>query len=107
MSGLDANLALHRLHADPSFKPVKQKRRNFLDERNLAIQQEIEELVKANAIRELQFPEWIANVVMISSDTPPRRRSGKKGFYYGVRVVLLESDAIHIEECEGHLSEDR
>ncbi|GAA0165846.1 hypothetical protein LIER_21142 [Lithospermum erythrorhizon] len=53
MPGVDAELSLHRLHIDSSFRPVKQKTRNFSDEKNLAIQKEIEELVKADAIREL------------------------------------------------------
>ncbi|GAA0142582.1 hypothetical protein LIER_03446 [Lithospermum erythrorhizon] len=65
MLGVDTELSLHRLHVEPSCRPVKQKKRNFSDEKNLAIQKEAEELVKANAIRELQFPEWIANVVMV------------------------------------------
>ncbi|GAA0148740.1 hypothetical protein LIER_36787 [Lithospermum erythrorhizon] len=43
----------------------EQKKRNFSEEKNLAIQEEVEELIKAGAIRELQFPEWIANVVMV------------------------------------------
>ncbi|GAA0140258.1 hypothetical protein LIER_01639 [Lithospermum erythrorhizon] len=63
--GVDKEIALRRLHVDPSFKPVKQKKRNFSDEKNRAIQKEVEELVATKAIRELQFLEWIANVVMV------------------------------------------
>ncbi|GAA0152522.1 hypothetical protein LIER_43182 [Lithospermum erythrorhizon] len=55
MPGVDAELSLHRLHVDPSFRLVKQKKRNFSDEKNLAIQKEVEELVKADALRELQL----------------------------------------------------
>ncbi|GAA0169454.1 hypothetical protein LIER_23941 [Lithospermum erythrorhizon] len=51
MPGVDADLAIHRLHSDPSFSLVKQKKRNFSDEKNLAIQKEVEELVHSNAIR--------------------------------------------------------
>ncbi|GAA0175625.1 hypothetical protein LIER_28762 [Lithospermum erythrorhizon] len=45
MPGVDTELSLHRLHADSSYRPVKQKKRNFLDEKNLAIQKEVEEVV--------------------------------------------------------------
>ncbi|GAA0154463.1 hypothetical protein LIER_12435 [Lithospermum erythrorhizon] len=31
----------------------------------MAIREEVEELIKARATRELQFPEWIANVVIV------------------------------------------
>ncbi|GAA0151850.1 hypothetical protein LIER_10478 [Lithospermum erythrorhizon] len=65
MPGMDAELSLHILHLDPSFRPVEQKKRNFSDEKNPAIQKEVEELVKTNAIREFEFPEWIANMVIM------------------------------------------
>ncbi|GAA0164636.1 hypothetical protein LIER_20228 [Lithospermum erythrorhizon] len=64
MPGMDQDIALHKLHIDPSFKPVKKKKINFLDDKNRAIQKEVEELVATKAMRELQFPEWIVNVVM-------------------------------------------
>ncbi|GAA0156475.1 hypothetical protein LIER_43362 [Lithospermum erythrorhizon] len=57
--------ALVTLIKNPSFKPVKQKKRNFSDDKNRAIQKEVEELVATKAISERQFPEWIANVVMV------------------------------------------
>ncbi|GAA0140804.1 hypothetical protein LIER_02091 [Lithospermum erythrorhizon] len=65
MPGVDPEISLHKLHLDFSYKPVKQKNRNFSEEKNLAIREEVEELMKDRAIRELQFPEWIANVVMV------------------------------------------
>ncbi|GAA0176224.1 hypothetical protein LIER_29256 [Lithospermum erythrorhizon] len=156
--GVDVELALQRLHADPSFQPVKQKKRNFLDEKNLAIQKEIEDLAKANAIRELQFPEWITNAVMVKKSNNkwrmctdftnlnktypkdyyplpclgrlvdgsarhevfdfldasrgdhkillPEDDQEKNGFHNGVWSLVLESDAVRIEKCRGHLSKD-
>ncbi|GAA0146552.1 hypothetical protein LIER_06478 [Lithospermum erythrorhizon] len=65
MSGVDSGITLHKLHVDPSFKPVKQKKRNFSDDKNRVIRKEIEELITAKVIKELQFPEWIANVAMV------------------------------------------
>ncbi|GAA0141161.1 hypothetical protein LIER_02368 [Lithospermum erythrorhizon] len=69
MSGVDPNIALHRLHVDPSFRSIKQKKRNFSEEKNLAIQKGVADLIRSHAIRELQFPEWISNVVMSRSPT--------------------------------------
>ncbi|GAA0171153.1 hypothetical protein LIER_41091 [Lithospermum erythrorhizon] len=40
MPGVDVELSLHRLHADPSFRPVKHKKRNSSGEKNLAIKKE-------------------------------------------------------------------
>ncbi|GAA0140994.1 hypothetical protein LIER_02238 [Lithospermum erythrorhizon] len=54
--GCGPDTALHRLHVDPSFRPIKQKKRNFSDEKNLAIQKEVADLMKSHAIRELHFP---------------------------------------------------
>ncbi|GAA0156742.1 hypothetical protein LIER_38337 [Lithospermum erythrorhizon] len=51
MPGVDAGLFIYRLHVDASFQPIKQKKRNSSDEKNLAIQKEVEELVVAKAIR--------------------------------------------------------
>ncbi|GAA0167378.1 hypothetical protein LIER_22323 [Lithospermum erythrorhizon] len=64
MPGVDPALALHRLHVDPLFVPVKQRKRTFSEKKNLAIREEVFSLLKAGAIRELQFPNWIANVVL-------------------------------------------
>ncbi|XP_059654534.1 uncharacterized protein LOC132301284 [Cornus florida] len=55
----------HRLNEDPSFKPIRQKRRVFTPERNRAISQEVEKLLKADFIREVQCPHWLSNVVLV------------------------------------------
>ena len=52
MGGIDPALITHRLNVNPSFKPVKQKKRSFAPERQ-------------KAIREVEYPEWLANVVLV------------------------------------------
>ncbi|GAA0168225.1 hypothetical protein LIER_22990 [Lithospermum erythrorhizon] len=64
MPGVDPEVAIHRLHVDSMFVPIKQRKRTFSDEKNMAIGIEVEALLKARPIRELQFPEWIVNVVL-------------------------------------------
>ncbi|KAL5540191.1 hypothetical protein UlMin_043740 [Ulmus minor] len=65
MPGIDPKVIVHRLNIDPSFRPVKQKRRTFNAERYMAINTEVDKLLKADFIREVNYPEWIANVVLV------------------------------------------
>ncbi|GAA0187274.1 hypothetical protein LIER_34562 [Lithospermum erythrorhizon] len=63
MPGVDPALALHRLHVDPMFVPVNPRKRTFNDKKNLTIREEVTNLLKVEAICELQFPSWIVNVI--------------------------------------------
>ena len=65
MGGIDPTIITHRLNVSPSFKPVKQKRRRFAPERQKAINEEVDKLLQAGAIREVEYPEWLANVVLV------------------------------------------
>ena len=61
MGGIDPAIITHRLNVSPSFKPVKQKRRSFAPERQNAINEEVGKLLQAGTIREVEYPEWLAN----------------------------------------------
>ena len=65
MGGIDPTVITHRLNTNPSFKPVKQKRRSFAPKRQKAINEEVSKLLQAGAIREVEYPEWLANVVLV------------------------------------------
>ncbi|GAA0158320.1 hypothetical protein LIER_38619 [Lithospermum erythrorhizon] len=65
MSGIDPAVAMHRLYIDTNFTPVKQEKRLFNDEKNAAIREEVQALLKAQAICELKFPTWVANLVLV------------------------------------------
>ena len=65
MEGIDPAIITHRLNVSPSFKPVKQKRRSFASERQKAINEEVDKLLQAGEIREVEYPEWLANVVLV------------------------------------------
>ena len=65
MGGIDPAITTHRLNVSPSFKPVKQKRRSFAPERQKAINEEVDKLLQARAIRKVEYPEWLANVVLV------------------------------------------
>ena len=65
MGGIDPTVITHRLKVSSSFKSVKQKRRSFTPERQKAINEEVGKLLQAGAIREVEYPEWLANVVLV------------------------------------------
>ena len=65
MGGIDPVIITHRLNVTLSFKPVKQKRRSFAPKRQKAINEEVGKLLQAGTIREVKYPEWLANVLLI------------------------------------------
>ena len=65
MPGIDPSVITHRLNVCPSSKPVRQKKRVFAPERNDAIKDEVQKLMGARFIREVYYPDWLANVVMV------------------------------------------
>ena len=65
MGGVDPKVITHRLNVNPFFKPVKQKRRSFALERQKAINEEVGKLLQAKAIIEVEYPKWLANVVLV------------------------------------------
>ena len=68
MGGIDPTVITHKLNTSPSFKRVKQKRRSFAPERQKAINEEVGKLFQAGAIREVEYPEWLANVVLVKKE---------------------------------------
>ena len=65
MGGIDPAIITHRLNVSPSFKPVKQKRRIFAPERQKTINEEVGKLLQEGAIREVEYPERLANIVLV------------------------------------------
>ena len=65
MGGIDPAIITHKLNVSPSSKPVKQKRRSFAPERQKEIIEEVVNLLQARAIREVEYPEWLANVMLV------------------------------------------
>ena len=68
MGGVDPAVITHSLNVNPSFKPVKKKRRSFTPERQKGINEEIDKLLQAKAIREVEYPEWLANVILVKKE---------------------------------------
>ena len=53
MLGIPMEVITHHLQADPSVKPIKQKKRNFALERQRAINEEVKNLLNAKLIKEV------------------------------------------------------
>ena len=68
MGGINPAVITHRLNVSPFFKLVKQKIRNFAPERQKTINEEVDKLLQADAIREVEYPEWLANVVLVKKE---------------------------------------
>ncbi|CAN6440493.1 unnamed protein product [Victoria cruziana] len=65
MPGLDPNLIQHFLPLTKECKPVKQKLRK-LDPRLMGqVKEGLEDLLKAGFIRAIDYPEWLANIVVV------------------------------------------
>ena len=73
MTGIDPQISLHRLNVDPGHKPVRQKRRKFGTDRNQIIQEEVQKLWAVGSIREVTYPEWLANVVVVAKKNGKHR----------------------------------
>ena len=65
MGGIDPTVITHRLNVGPSFKSIKKKRRTFTLERQKAINEEVGMLLQVDAIREVEYPQWLANTVLV------------------------------------------
>ncbi|KAL0440389.1 UNVERIFIED_CONTAM: hypothetical protein Slati_2521900 [Sesamum latifolium] len=65
LEGIDPSVITHHLNLDPTIKPVKQKKRHFRPEKDKIIQGEVNKLLAAGHVREIQFPEWLSNVVLV------------------------------------------
>lgn len=57
MPGIDHFVIVHHLEVDLDKKPVRQKKRTFSAERFVALAEEVEKLLKAGFIREIEYPE--------------------------------------------------
>ena len=65
LRGVSREVLEHELRVDPKVKPHKQRLRTMSKDRKKATQSDVQKLLDAGVIREVQYPEWMANVVMV------------------------------------------
>jgi len=65
MPGIDPDFLCDHLAMDTQVRPVRQRRRKFNEDRRQAIRDETQKLLAAGHIREIQYLEWLANVMLV------------------------------------------
>ncbi|XP_013617547.1 PREDICTED: RNA-directed DNA polymerase homolog [Brassica oleracea var. oleracea] len=71
MKGIDPSVTTHELNVDPTFKPIRQKRRKLGPKRSNAVNEEVDRLLNTGSITEVKYPEWLANPVIV------KKKNGK------------------------------
>ena len=65
MVGISPTVASHKLNGLLTTKPVRQRVRQFHPDQHQVIQAEVDNLLVVVFIREVKYPEWLANVVVV------------------------------------------
>ena len=65
MVGINPTVASHKLNIIPVARPVRQKVRCLHPDGHQIIQVEVDNLLRACFIREVNYPEWLANMVVV------------------------------------------
>ena len=65
MSGISPEVIQHKLNVNPERKPVQQRRKAFAPERDQTVTEEVTKLLTTGFIREVYYPDWLANVVLV------------------------------------------
>jgi hypothetical protein len=65
LCGVNRDVMEHSFNVDPAIRPRKQKLRKMLDDKAKGARNEVKRLLSAGVIREVTYPEWLANTVMV------------------------------------------
>ncbi|KAL0400130.1 UNVERIFIED_CONTAM: Transposon Ty3-G Gag-Pol polyprotein [Sesamum radiatum] len=106
LEGINPKVMTHKLNVNPTFRPVRQKKRSFGTEKNEIIKEEVEKLLTAGYIRPVQYLEWLANVVLVPKtnkkwrmciDFTDLNRAGPKDSYPLPRIDALVDSTVGCE----------
>ena len=67
--GVDPNFIYHHLNVNPSITSRKQPPRRPSKEHAEAVKNEVTKLKQAGAIKEVFYPQWLANIVVMKKKT--------------------------------------
>jgi hypothetical protein len=65
LMGVSRSIIEHRLQVNPSAKPKKQKLHKMFNKKVTTTKSEVQRLLVAGFVREVQYPSLLANVVMV------------------------------------------
>nr|XP_015619301.1 uncharacterized protein LOC107279692 [Oryza sativa Japonica Group] len=86
VGGVSTDLIMHHLAVKPEAKPRKQKLRKMSADRQEAAKAEVQKLLRARVIQEIDHPEWLANPVLV------RKSNGK----WRICVDFTDLNKIHM-----------
>ncbi|XP_076939914.1 uncharacterized protein LOC143608884 [Bidens hawaiensis] len=86
MTGVPRNKAEHELKVNSAFVPVVQKRRRMGPDQAKACDEQVQQLVDAGIIREIQYQTWVANPVMV-----PKANDAYK-WYHQIHMAVKDQD---------------
>ncbi|XP_057446220.1 uncharacterized protein LOC130738281 [Lotus japonicus] len=67
LPGIDPEFICHKLALNPRAKPIVQFKRKMGEEKAEDVKVETNKLLEAGFIREVKYPTWLANVVMVKN----------------------------------------
>ena len=67
--GVDPNFICHHLNVNPSIIPKRQPPRRPSKEHAKAVRNEVTKLKQAGAIKEVFYPQWLANTMVVKKKT--------------------------------------
>jgi hypothetical protein len=65
LCGVNRDVIEHSLNVDPTVRPRKQMLRKMSDDKVEGARNEVKRFLSAGVIREVTYPEWLANTVMV------------------------------------------
>jgi hypothetical protein len=65
LCGVNRDVIEHSLNVDLFIRPRKQKLRKMSDDKAEGARNEVKRLLSAGVIKEVTYPEWLANTVMV------------------------------------------
>ncbi|KAK4386249.1 hypothetical protein Sango_2495500 [Sesamum angolense] len=63
--GIGPKIIMHRINMDPQVQQIKQKKRTFGVEMNKIIEEEVNKLLERGFVYEIQYTNWLSNVVIV------------------------------------------
>ena len=66
---VDLKFMVQRLNVDPLYPPKKRKPKKLAKEHVEVVKQEVKKLKEVGAIKEIFFPEWLMNTVVVKKRT--------------------------------------
>ena len=87
-SRIDLDFICHHLNVNPSIAPRKQPPRCSSKDHYEVVQDEVTKLKRAGAIKEVFYPEWLANTVVV------KKKNGK----WWVYINFIELNKVYLKD---------